>query len=147
MFHYIIIFLKLKPILQDDTYWIYLNILLIFYLLLVTVYEFSDIGVQQWNPDFVFVRFVFQSFALYWRNKIWKWYVYTSLKIPPYKWGSRSIPYAPRPDVVATKMLRSLNHNLNVLSNDISTIDIQRMKEVDDLFKVIRILLHDSVLK
>ncbi|XP_076666342.1 uncharacterized protein LOC143367952 [Andrena cerasifolii] len=36
-------------------------------------------------------------------------------------------------------MLRSLNHNLTVPSNDISTIDIQRMKEVDDLFKAAQV--------
>lgn len=46
-------------------------------------------------------------------------------------------PYSPRPDIVADTVRRKINRELTVLSNDISTIDNTRMKEVDDLFKVI----------
>lgn len=55
----------------------------------------------------------------------------------PYEWGMQKTPYSPRPDIVADTVRRKINRELTVLSNDISTIDNTRMKEVDDLFKVI----------
>ncbi|XP_033316708.1 protein FAM166C-like [Bombus bifarius] len=57
----------------------------------------------------------------------------------PYEWGMQKTPYSPRPDIVADTVRRKINRELTVLSNDISTIDNTRMKEVDDLFKGVQI--------
>ncbi|XP_076159985.1 uncharacterized protein LOC143143033 [Ptiloglossa arizonensis] len=59
--------------------------------------------------------------------------------MPPYRWGMQSTSYTPRPDINAAKMHRRLNRNLILLSNDISAIDVLRMKEVDDLYKGVQI--------
>lgn len=50
-------------------------------------------------------------------------------------------PYSPRPEIVADTMRRNINRNLMVQTNDISTIDQKRMKEIDDLFKVNRLYI------
>ncbi|XP_076619069.1 uncharacterized protein LOC143340707 [Colletes latitarsis] len=56
-----------------------------------------------------------------------------------YKWGMQDIPYSARPVTDAAKVHRKVNRELSVLSNDISTIDNSRMKEVDDLYKGVQI--------
>ncbi|XP_015433878.1 PREDICTED: uncharacterized protein LOC107189776 [Dufourea novaeangliae] len=59
--------------------------------------------------------------------------------MPPYEWGMQSTPYSPKPDIVAAKTRRNINRELKIISNEISTIDASRMKEVDDLFKGVQI--------
>ncbi|CAL7933682.1 unnamed protein product [Xylocopa violacea] len=63
----------------------------------------------------------------------------SKFSIPLYKWGMQSTPYSPKSDISPTKNRRSINRDLNVLPNDISTIDPIRMREVDDLFKAVQI--------
>ncbi|KOC62440.1 hypothetical protein WH47_05430 [Habropoda laboriosa] len=63
----------------------------------------------------------------------------SKFSMPPYEWGMQSIPYSPSPEIGASKARRKINSNLTMLSNDISTIDSARMKEVDDLFKSVQI--------
>ena len=60
----------------------------------------------------------------------------------PYEWGAQKTPYSPRPDIVADTMKCKINRELTILPNDISTIDPIRMKEVDDLFKVIHFAIY-----
>lgn len=61
--------------------------------------------------------------------------------MPSYEWGMQKTPYSPRPEIVADTMRRNINRNLMVQTNDISTIDQKRMKEIDDLFKVNRLYI------
>ncbi|XP_076225584.1 uncharacterized protein LOC143174739 [Nomia melanderi] len=59
--------------------------------------------------------------------------------MPPYTWGMQSIPSSSKSDNVAVNTRRNINRQLKILSNNISTIDASRMKEVDDLFKGVQI--------
>ncbi|CAK9799008.1 hypothetical protein ANTPLA_LOCUS1867 [Anthophora plagiata] len=60
----------------------------------------------------------------------------SKFSMPPYEWGGQKIPYSPQPDIAAGKKARRrINSDLATLTNDISTIDAARMREVDDVFK------------
>ncbi|PBC27423.1 ciliary microtubule inner protein 2C-like [Apis cerana] len=63
----------------------------------------------------------------------------SKLSMPSYEWGMQKTPYSPRPEIVADTMRRNINRNLMVQTNDISTIDQKRMKEIDDLFKIVQL--------
>ncbi|XP_076298279.1 uncharacterized protein LOC143217649 [Lasioglossum baleicum] len=60
-------------------------------------------------------------------------------RMTPYKWGVQSVPHYSKDEMGGPKALSKINSDLKVLQNDISTIDVARMKEVDDLFKGVQI--------
>nr|XP_012144346.1 PREDICTED: uncharacterized protein LOC105662934 [Megachile rotundata] len=65
--------------------------------------------------------------------------------MPRYQWGLREIPYSPVSNLVVTAKRRKIDRELALPYNDISSIDVIRMKEVDDLYKGIQ--LHRSQYK
>ncbi|XP_076748997.1 uncharacterized protein LOC143422315 [Xylocopa sonorina] len=63
----------------------------------------------------------------------------STFSILPYKWAMQSTPYSPKSDVPVNINRCNINRDLNISSNDISTINPIRMKEVDDLFEAVQI--------
>ncbi|XP_034171448.1 ciliary microtubule inner protein 2C-like [Osmia lignaria lignaria] len=63
----------------------------------------------------------------------------SKFSIPRYQWGMQEPSYGAQPEIIATTKRRNINRDLMLPSNDISTIDVIRMKEVDDLYKGIQI--------
>lgn len=60
--------------------------------------------------------------------------------MPEYQWSFERIPYSLKSHSSGVKKIRDLNRLLTVPSNNISTIDLGRIKEVDDFFKVLEII-------
>ncbi|XP_076235063.1 ciliary microtubule inner protein 2C-like [Calliopsis andreniformis] len=71
--------------------------------------------------------------------------VLSKFSVPYYDWGLQNTEYSAKPNVPAIKMNRIINRDLNIPTNKISTIDSGRMKEVDDLYKIVQ--MHRSQYK